>query len=1341
MLKKPSSMTAQTPVPSEDDEDERILTANNAGGIGSLFEEYWSRPLVFQKYVDVNGYEHVTRNREGNGGLKLSARNLAERGEKDLKGIRFEMQENPQEGDIKAAVSFPYDTDGNRFLYDVERNNLSTNNDENRVNSLLSVDGNYDHNESLKKGILILGPLYEGTREEELQNERNIERISYKNDQDDRTWVRAVKGEIIDKNNWQNERKKLSSDNKGRPFSDTNKDWGMHSISSHGTWIQEALDYTRSENSVSNGKEYWRFSHYPTAEQQLFCQLQKNTEHEQCPESSITLEDPLSNQNKLELEENGPRLHIRHHSKRDDYTSQNKINKIQSYYAKAPDPLPHSWMNMNKKKPNSLGRKVQSRIGDLQELKLLGMFQDFKVKEREQRVGIDAKTRKVGHIGEKGRNIVNGCHKQLIEKLPNHVTVSNPKKETSPNWSKETSPNWSSCGDKQRNKCFYTNSEQYWMLDPLSQNAGYLEPFQISQDSNNNCSDWYSNKDLKYLFYSKPQPGILSSSKKICNIQYVLPNSDYTQNHDNQPTLRKTFANFMTKLRYLYSIYKYSGHKKMKLRNLLTANMIEQPELNDSNFSQNCTIKGYIRKNIFGQKVPIEQDADQDQSGNGGRRQWEKSKSNKENNFAADDDAASIRDKGGSDRRSSSVHSAVKPTTNMQRSFDVDYRGRQRKPKGQKLYQRSISSDEDKSYGAIAHTVKYRDKDLLQRPYVSDVPDSSKDLADSLKGLANKRLSKSHERKRTNLRYKKESTSELHSRDASHSRRKYAKTKSEDSTSSQSSSSSCSSSRARSATKPAPRIKRKSIPKETVQTGPSLKTASSYDERYDQTQFLARLDSVLSDLVENEKKKISKYGHPRLRDIRHANSGDFLSTKASHKKEDRYDSRKKSAPEVSSNMNPSVQQLRATLRAVRVKKLTPVTCDLLEKHAERFTERLPHNPRILKSQVSSNLLAQRCYQPPKQKSSRNNQDNATADYASDFYSSDEEPKELQTACQKDLPSINAEPKEYQEKFEETDIATDEKEENDTCSGSDNPMSKRYALNYHKKMQETTYKSHHGDVGDSGDFSVDSAYTGSRGATPENVLTSTVKCRSLGGSLTTALPAMRFYSSYRHMARSERLIELKRSILYDIKQSKLYSDESINSLLEEYKRKCCDVSAADVQEVILSVQEDLGVKPRPDHYICHLLQAADERRQGAFESNLTTDTATPETQSPNSNTVEDPYALKVTSHPVNDGDKGSNGRLKKNNSKQDLEESGILSRKSESSEKSTTLKAKNYQRLRHSREEKEDKAWAEVTLGDVAPTVVAEAAQAQVEAKSNTDDSDQDWSGYVTDLCQQFDIKI
>ncbi|XP_064092392.1 uncharacterized protein LOC135205557 [Macrobrachium nipponense] len=1348
MLKKPTSVTTQAPLPSEGDADDCILTANTTDDLISLSVECWKRPLVSQKYVvNVNGYRQETNRSANYGGLNLSARILTEREENGLTENRSEMQNCNhqqynklcigQEDLIKGATPCRYNAGRNRGWYGKEGNNLSTKNIVNTANSGLSFDEKFYHNEAMKEGVLILGPLYEGTREEELQNERNKERISYENGQDDRTWVKVVRGEMIDRINWQSGRQNTAVEKKVTPSSNTDRSGRLHSENSHGAWIQEANEYTRFEHAISNEKEYNKFSHCPTADQQLCCQLQEYTEHKHCLKTPQIRKEPVAGRSKLELEEKGLELHLHHYLRHDNYTSQNRINSIQqSHYGVGPEPLSHSWSNpqsnISRKKTKTLGRKVLGRIGELKEMKLLGIFQDFEPKECSQRVVLGTNTTKLWNIGERGRKIVNDCHKKLTEKIPSHFTVSKPKRETSPN----AIP----FGVKQQYKCFFISSEQYWECDSISPNAVYRESFKISQDRNNNCSDWHLQKDLNDLFFGIPQQKIQRSSKKLCNIQYILTNADYSKSQ-NEPSLKKRFANFMMKMKYFYSIYKYSGYKKMKIENLFTANQTEKtPGKTDRNLSDACTIRGYINRNILGKSVPTEQDADQGQSGDGGRRQWEKSKSNKENNFAANDDDASTDDKGGSERTSASVHPVVKPTKNLHRSFDVDYRGRQRKPKSQKVFQRSISSDEDKCYGAIADTVKYRDKDFPTRLNVSDSSNNSNDPTDCLKGIVNKRLSKSHERKRTSLRNKKDFVSDLHSRDAGHSRRKYAKAKSDQSTSSQSSSSSSSSSRARSGTKPAHRLKRKSVPKETVQTDQPLKAAGNYDEQYDQSQFLARLDSVLSDLVENEKKKISKYGQLKFKEMKHVNSEEFMSTKPSLKKEVGHQSRKKSSPEVNPSINPSVQQLRATLRAVRVRKRTPLASDLLDKHAERFTERLPHNPRILKSQVSSQLLAQRCYQPPKRKPSHDDQNNATADYASDFYSSDEDHGELQAVCQKDLPSIDTKPKKYQENFEETDAATDEKDENDTCSGSDNPITKRYALNTRKKIQETIYKPHHGEVGDSGDFSVDSAYTGSRGATPENVLTPTVKCRSLGGSLTTALPAMRFYSSYRNMPRSERLIELKRSILYDIKQSKLYSDESINSLLEEYKRKCCDVSSTDVQEVILSVQEDLGVKPRPDYYICHLLQSADERRQGEFGSNLTTDTANPETHS-HCTTVEDPYASKVPNCPKDEIAKGSNGRLKHDDSKQELTESPKISRKSEGRERSVAPKTKGSQRKPRSREEKEDKAWAEAALGDVAPSIVAEAAQAQVEAKSNTDDSDQDWSGYVTDLCQQFDIKI
>ncbi|KAK8743977.1 hypothetical protein OTU49_000943, partial [Cherax quadricarinatus] len=302
----------------------------------------------------------------------------------------------------------------------------------------------------------------------------------------------------------------------------------------------------------------------------------------------------------------------------------------------------------------------------------------------------------------------------------------------------------------------------------------------------------------------------------------------------------------------------------------------------------------------------------------------------------------------------------------------------------------------------------------------------------------------------------------------------------------------------------------------------------------------------------NEKKKISKYGHSSVKkDQPESELVNSQPRKKLYKKRD-VSKEKVRKPPVDDTTSPSLQQLRETLKTVRVKKRTPSSGDVLEKYPQRFTNRQPHNPRILRSQRSSQLVSQGYYQPPRRRLPRPR----PSEYPSDFYSSDDEQREVEHVCQGSLEPESLEETEPEVREDSQPKTGENIEDEDTCYGSDYQGSQ--ALQHplgsapHDLAGPTTHRLL--EAADSGDFSVDSAYTGSRGATPEGILNPGFKPRRQSSNFTSPLVTTKHRQPrcVRRLPQVGPLQQLKRTILNEIRESKLYSDESINSLLDQYR---------------------------------------------------------------------------------------------------------------------------------------------------------------------------------------------
>lgn len=690
---------------------------------------------------------------------------------------------------------------------------------------------------------------------------------------------------------------------------------------------------------------------------------------------------------------------------------------------------------------------------------------------------------------------------------------------------------------------------------------------------------------------------------------------------------------------------------------------------------------------------------------NQGRQWWSANGSNSESG----DEQGQCKGQHGND--SNTTPDATTTSTVHQRSFDIFSSRRKKVSKSSEGIRRSISIDQSRSDDVFFKLTKYRDKSSNREVKTDAISSSSEDPAADLKLALRARPSKSTDRRRSGTSRRNEAGHKRTGGEHSRSRRRQTK-KVERSPSSRSSSSSRSGSATRARAMgglnfmSASRVKRNKSPKEAPET-PFPNDDKCKD---DTAEFLRKLDSVLTDLVESEKKRISSFGQPSVSNSKEEEPQLKRTSKKKNHKHKHKKASKEERQHTEEEASPALQQLRATLKTVRVRKRpTPQSADVLDTHPECFTDKQPHNPRILKTQNGSQLVTHRSYQPPRRRKQR------TQQYPPDFCSSDEDKAAVGGACQDAPQKDYFDDKNTNDKREQTKGFHKEDEE-DTCYGSD----------YHGPQGQAVRKpapspSHVTqrlmEAVDSGDHSVDSAYTGSRGATPESILYPSVKPRRTGSSLTTPSTGARPRPSRfaRCSPKAERLQQLKRNILNEIRENGLYSDESINSLLDQYRRRYCQFSSAELDLVTRSIQEDLGVKPRAVEYLYQILVASEDDQSPSGASNINVATATDSVGVP---------PRKVPS-PVKLGEFQEQHEVRE--------------------------EQKTYQRIQPTlthnnnegcsflgRGEAEDEAWAKTVLKDVAPQLVQEAKE---EARGRQDESDPECASYVTDLCHQLHLNI
>ncbi|KAK8376121.1 hypothetical protein O3P69_008687 [Scylla paramamosain] len=664
---------------------------------------------------------------------------------------------------------------------------------------------------------------------------------------------------------------------------------------------------------------------------------------------------------------------------------------------------------------------------------------------------------------------------------------------------------------------------------------------------------------------------------------------------------------------------------------------------------------------------------------------------------------------------SRAIHDASTKKSTHNRSFDVYTSRRKKLYKSNEGLQRSVSIDQSRSDDDNFFSfIKYRDKSPNRGAKTETISSSSEDPAADLKTVLRSRPNKSSDRKRSSIGRRTEAAHKRSGGESSRSRRRQAK-KVERSPSSRSSSSSRSGSATRVRASgglglgSTSRVKKNRSPKETNETFLPVEDNCKDDTK----EFLRKLDRILTDLVENEKRKISSYGLPSVQNSTEGEvSLNRTSKKKGHKHKHRKANKERDQPHIDKEKeeaSPSLQQLRATLRTVRLRKRpTQPTADVLDTHSRCFTEKQPHNPRILRSQQGSQLLSHRCYQPPRRRQPRSQLHDKR--YPSDFCSSDEDKTPIEGTCQ-DIPQRQPLDDTNGDDQQQQASSSHKEDEDDICYGTD----------YHGSQgppvrRPTTSPSHLTqrlmEAADSGDHSVDSAYTGSRGATPESILYPSVKPRRTGSSLNTPFTGARPRPSRlpRCSPKAERLQQLKRNILSDIREGGLYSDESINSLLEQYRRRYCHFSSTDLALVTRSIQDDLGVKPRPAEYLYQILITSEDDHSPSSTHNTTDATTT------------DTTLLTKAPSSVRPG----TFQLQHEGGEQQTCSAPAPTPIHNSNDGASLLG-----------QEEADEAWAKSVLGEVAPELVQE-AKMEARQRHQDDDGDAECSTYVADLWDKFD---
>lgn len=346
------------------------------------------------------------------------------------------------------------------------------------------------------------------------------------------------------------------------------------------------------------------------------------------------------------------------------------------------------------------------------------------------------------------------------------------------------------------------------------------------------------------------------------------------------------------------------------------------------------------------------------------------------------------------------------------------------------------------------------------------------------------------------------------------------------------------------------------------------------------SDLLKRLDSVLSEIVEQEKKKIQKC--EKLRSNRSADNLFLYPSQRQTRKKPRKHSKEKRG---------NLKERESYYDKLPRKNANSLSSsDLLSRHQSCFTEQKLGRPRIVKSDSQPKLLSMRCYQPPRPKhnrkrvlTKRKSFDDRNQIYQDSFDesspASESDSREIgdckdtsRDSFEEEFSSLSASsaPAAKEAKAEQTIQADDE---DDTCYGSD------YISSDMVERGDSSAKGLLPHRPKPGECSIDSAYTESREETPDFHTSDRVHSRE-----DNQRPFTPSYFDKEHTSLVQLMNESKRYLLDKIRDSRSYSDKNINQLLAYYSKKWKHIPEREMKIVVRTIRSDLGVRASPKECI-------------------------------------------------------------------------------------------------------------------------------------------------------------
>ncbi|XP_076041567.1 uncharacterized protein LOC143025570 [Oratosquilla oratoria] len=469
--------------------------------------------------------------------------------------------------------------------------------------------------------------------------------------------------------------------------------------------------------------------------------------------------------------------------------------------------------------------------------------------------------------------------------------------------------------------------------------------------------------------------------------------------------------------------------------------------------------------------------------------------------------------------------------------------------------------------------------------------------------------------------------------------------------------------------------------------------------------------------------------------------------------------------------------------------------DVLHRDAASFTRSKPNAPRILKTNAASWLRGQRCYQPPRKPRPRGSlrkpevaTDRRENSYDYDLSFEEEEEYDHVTEGESEFGSnsyggsedvsddavpeesyIESEISEYMEDDDDdeddeekpkrsaagtkTYILQDPSKE-DTYSDSDRHESNdTYSPRYTNVRLGTS--SSRGGHQESGETSVDSAYTGSRGATPDMGSTSTpykpqnqLPYKDQRRNPSSVSFQNMYLSNSQHMSSSKDQLSgsntstlvspatlsdtssvtdaLRRHILIAIKNSGLYSDGSINLLLQGYESRYHELPLKDVLKVTAEVRSELRV-PAPGETI--------PTKENSSSGDIPKRTESTETQKINSNFWKPTFSLRtLRGYRRKEADEGDSVAVSPDVTRPGHVASDTRTECHQSLPKSSGPTTSSLH----------DELWALQSLKGLDPSLISKAKEevdGLVDAIPNDLKDTAEWTNYVEEICNQFNISL